>query len=164
MAPVIALLVALPFLPSILRSRKVKRARKLLQRASHEGYQERLRLQEEALELVADQPQGLLAVAEEALRRNMRSVAEEAAQRLGGMEKAREELRALQRKLDDGPVKTPEGVSVVIGQLLDQGQHDAARARLEEARRRWPRSEALDEVEQRLRRATAERAGGDAAR
>ena len=151
MAPAAALLIFAVLSPWILRSRRLKLARKRLQQAEHAGtHAERLRLQQEALELVAGNPAGLVGVAEEALRRGMRPLAERAVAELAETGEQRLQLRLLLRKLEGDKPRTPEGEAAAIERLLAAGLGEAARERYEAASRRWPRSEAIRELRGRL--------------
>jgi len=151
MAPVAALLIFGLLMPFIIRGRKIKLARKRLQESSHaSSLEDRRRLQREAFELVGDAPMGLVAIAEESLRRGMRPAAQEAVRLLADTGKERDMLKTLRRKLDGDRPRNPEAEAAAIERLLEAGMTDEARSRFRAATRRWPDAAALAELHGRV--------------
>ena len=68
--PVVALVVMVLLLPRIISTMETSRARRLVQRSRGVDGDERQRLEQQAIEVAADRPMGLVAVAEEAIRRD----------------------------------------------------------------------------------------------
>ena len=145
-APVVALAIFSLLFPAMRRNHHTGLARKRIQAAGHERHEERQRLQAEALALVGAHPMGLVAVAEEALRREQRKLAREAVARRRATGRKRRELKKLESELDGRGAATSEAEALAIERLLRQEGPEAARARLLAARQRWPRAEALREV------------------
>ncbi|MCB9765071.1 MAG: hypothetical protein H6739_35180 [Alphaproteobacteria bacterium] len=147
MAPLAAALLALLFLPLYRVNFRTKQARKRMVRAGAARPEQRDALTAEALGLVTGNPMGLIVVAEEALNRGMRPVAEEAVRQLAETGKRRPELRRLQRQLSDERPTTAEAEAAAIEHLLESGMREKARERLQRARERFPGAEALAEID-----------------
>jgi len=171
--PVVALAVAAALMPFVLRNMKTSKARKLLKQASILDGHHRQSTEADALALVHDSGPGLVAVADEALRRGRHVVASQAIHRLAELGVEEKELRRL--RLEMAP-KMPASVTemvLVVERFLDAGLVDEARVRLERAERRWPRASEWSQLRVRLEQAVprvmeasdmdAERADGPAA-
>ena len=126
------------------------RARGLIVKAAVSESRVRPKLEKEALQIIWDDPGGLLAVAQEALRRDSRGTASAAVERLQQLGAFPDQTRALAEQIEGRPARRLEAEIVAIRNLLDEDLHDMARARLARAREAWPEDEALLELEGRL--------------
>jgi len=156
MAPVAVLAIMLVLLPHILRNMRTGRARKLLRQAAMVPGPEGSDLEQRALDLVDGQPMGLVAVAEEAIRRGRMALAREAVRRLADTGRQHAHLRRLRVELDGRLPATVDEMVLIIERFVDAGMVDEARGRLSRARRRWPDTPDLEALEARL---SAERPG-----
>lgn len=150
MGPLFAVCVALLILPAWRKNFRTKQARKRLQDAGLASGEQRRALEDEALELVAGNPFGLIVVAEEAHKRGRFGLARRALRALAQTGKKRDELRRLRRLLDDEKPVTAQGEALAIEKMLDAGMEERARERFESALARYPESEALAELRARL--------------
>ena len=141
--PAIALAIMILLLPFLLKNMKTSRARKLLKRASLQGAQRRVEMEREALSLVASNPTGRLALADECIRRGRYALARELLSQLPDTPKLRRERRRLLQQMAPHEPATAEGAAAAIEHLLEEGLHDEAHRRLEAARRRWPEDASL---------------------
>lgn len=147
--PLAALALILSLLPLLRRNHRTGLARRRVQRLPHLAAEERRRVEAEVLRLVAGNPEGLLVVGEEAMKRGRRSLAEAAAAALEELEPGGNRQRRLRRSLEgDGPATALEA-RLLVERFLDTGLLEEARRRLERARSRWP-GEDWSELEARL--------------
>ena len=147
--PALVGVLALLMAPGYLRGIRITRARKLLQRAGIEHGEAREALEAEALAQVAGHKPGLLAVAEEALRRGRPPVAEAAVAQLAALG-AKKEVLALRRQLRPPPAPTAFDAAHAVERLREAGLHEEASRRLAAARALWPRDPTLAAMEQTL--------------
>jgi len=163
--PVAALTVAAVLLPFVLRNMKTSKARKLLKRASILDGPRRQEAEAEALTLVHDSGPGLVAVADEALRRGRQAVARRAVERLAELGGQDKELRRLRQEMAPKMPASVTEMVLVVERFLDAGLVDEARVRLGRAERRWPRAPEWDALRGRLSQTAPrvmEAASGDA--
>ena len=141
MGPVFAVTVMIILLPWILKNMKTSSARKMLKRASLEGGAKRLEMEQKAIDMVADNPEGLMALAEECRRRGRYGVARQALSKIpeGDVARRRQRRRMLVEMAPRQP-ETPEAAALVVERLRGEGLADEASARLTKAMRRWPES------------------------
>lgn len=152
--PALALVVMGVLSPLILKNLKTGKARKLLKRARILGGAERQRLEAAALDEVGEQPMGLVAVAEEALRLGRKALAREAVARLARTGKARAHLRRLRREIDPDPLPaTVDATVLVIERLLEGGLVDEADRRLGRAHGKFGAHNDFAELANRIERA-----------
>lgn len=144
MGPVFAVTVMIILLPWILKNMKTSSARKLLKKASLEGGEKRLEMEQKAIEMVADNPEGLMALAEECMRRGRYGVARQALSRIpeDDTQRRRQRRRMLLEMAPRQP-ETPEAAALVVERLRGEGLAEEASARLSKAMRRWPENPAL---------------------
>lgn len=122
------------------------RGRGLIVRAAVAEVKERPAMEQQALQIVWDDGGGLIAVAQECIRRERRGTAEKAIARLEELGAFPEKARALADQLK-GRAGLSLGVELVaIRNMIDNGLHDMARARLDRALGAWPQEEALAEL------------------
>ena len=144
MGPAFALTVMVLLLPWILKNMKTSSARKMLKKASLEGGETRAEMEQKAIAMVSDNPEGLMALAEECMRRGRYGVARQA---LGlipedDIKRQRQRKRMLKEMTPRQP-ETPEAAALVVERLRGEGLSDEAARRLDKARRRWPDSTVL---------------------
>lgn len=139
------------FVPMMQKNAHTDKARKLLKSLPDKSTAERTKIQEEVLRIVWDSPDGLVAIASEALRLGLTSFARQVVDRLRETGQKTDDLRVFQRTLEgDAPVM-PEQVLVQVEAMLESGMVDAARKRLAPALVRWPDHPELLALDARLR-------------
>ncbi|MEL6342870.1 MAG: hypothetical protein AAFV53_07035 [Myxococcota bacterium] len=149
--PAIAVALMILLLPWILKNMKTTKARKLLKKAAFERNEARERMEREALDLVSNNPTGLLAFADECIRRGRYPLARQALDRLPGDDpKMRRERRRLMETMAPREPATAAAAAVTIERFLDEELHDEARRRLDRARKRWPEDALLRALAQKL--------------
>ena len=137
--PVFALCMMILLMPWILKNMKTSRARKLLKQATLESGARREEMEQEALSLVSANPTGLLAFADECVRRGRYGLARKALSRLPeGGPKVLRERRKLETQMAPREPATAEAAAAAIERFLSEGLEDEARQRLLRAQRRWP--------------------------
>lgn len=124
-------------------------ARGLLKRAARERGEARAALVEQAFARVAGRPHGLVALADAAAQHGLPDVARRAAAELRGTGKLAVEQRRLDRVQAPPGARTPLEACIAIEGLLDAGALEAARARLAEARAKFPGDEDIDALAKR---------------
>ena len=122
------------------------RGRGLIVRAAVADVRQRPLLEKQALEVVWDDPSGLLAVAQECLRREARGTAEKALLRLKELGAAPDRIRALEEQITGRRGLNLGAELVAIRNLIDNGLTDMARTRLARAREAFPDEEALTDL------------------
>ncbi|MFT4979840.1 MAG: hypothetical protein ACI8S6_005752 [Myxococcota bacterium] len=142
--PAAALVLMVLLLPWILKNMKTSRARKLLKRATMESGAARDAMEQEALSLVSDNPTGLLAFADECVRRGRYGLARAALGRLPeGDTKLERERRRLLTQMAPLEPATAEAAAAAIERFLSEGLVEEAERRLQRAQRRWPEDASL---------------------
>lgn len=150
--PVAFLLIVLALSPWIRQNARTEDARKLMKRAAREKPVDRARLEAEALGLVSGRPDGLVAIAKEALEQGRRDVARQAVDQLRATGKLLPQLRQLERALEPPLPGTADEACIVIERMFGAGMSDEGRARLAQALRKWPNNEDLRELQARVDR------------
>jgi len=138
MAPAFLLLVAAALFPMIRRNHRTGRARKLMRQLTYVDAQERWTLERQVLSLVRGDADGLIAVADEALRSGRHSLARAAVDDLRATGRRRQHLRRLEGQLAPASAPTVAEERLAIRNLLAAGMNAEARARAQRARKRWP--------------------------
>lgn len=136
--PVAALVVMILLLPWILKNMKTSKARKLLKMAALESGRTRQEMESEALELVSDNPVGLLAFADECVRRGRYSLARDALERVPRDPRYARERRKVEAQMAPKEPATAEAAAAAIERFLSEGLREEAASRLQKARARWP--------------------------
>jgi hypothetical protein len=147
-AVVVALVIAL--WPLIRKNNATGDARKRFLAAGRETGAERARLEGEAFALVADNPVGLVVLAEEALKAGRTELATRAIDALRATKKRPDDVARLTRLLEGPQPANATDAAMKIERMLAQGMRDEARARWEKWRRRWPGDEELEGLGERL--------------
>lgn len=144
MGPVFALSMMILLLPWILKNMRTSSARKLLKKASLEGGEKRAEMERQAIALVSDNPEGLMALAEECVRRGRYVVAREALAKIpeDDIKRQRQRKQMLKQMAPRQP-ETPEAAALVVERLRGEGLSEEAAHRLSKAQRRWPESPIL---------------------
>ncbi len=146
MAPAFFLLLGLLLFPTIRRSHRTGKARKRVRLIAYRRLDERRRLEDEALSLVRGNPNGQLAIAEEAKRLGRRDLALRVLAELEASGRKAQECRELQRQLEASPGHSSLDACAAIEHLVDEGLLDEARRRLALAQRRWPSVDAWPNI------------------
>ena len=144
--PACLLLLFVLLFPLIRRSHRSGKARKILARARYAPAAQRLQMERQVLEMVGQDPVGLMVVAEEALRRGRSALAHEATERLRATGKRPADLQKLLRQLDTGPHTTLPEEILAIQNLRREGLTERARERWERAVTRWPQATELERL------------------
>jgi hypothetical protein len=144
-----AVLIAL-FLPNIVKNAKVDKARRDMTRLQDLRPEERERERERILEMAADNPVGLVAIADEALRKQQTAIARGALERLRATGKRAGDVQRLERALDGDKPKHLLMVFIAIEHMLTGGAREAAARRLALAFAIWPEAPELRELQARL--------------
>ena len=132
------------------------KARRMVAEACMTAGEERLGMEREALEMVEDDPEGLIAVAQEAMQRGRHGLARQAVEQLESTGKKSLEARKLRDLIDGGSGGQPTRELVNIRELLEEGLITQARRRLDLAMGKWPNSDALKDMAQRVEQAEKE--------
>lgn len=143
----IATVMVLPF---YLKGQRRSLARRRISAMHGLSQPEAGRLEAEAFSLVGRDPDGLVVVAEEALRRGREAVARRALERLSASGRRPTEVVRLQRILEGPGPRLPEEEALAIDRLLQSDLTQAARQRLDRARTRWPDLPEWDDLATRL--------------
>lgn len=149
---IVGVLVVLA-IPSMIRGAHTRQIRTGVRDVARATSQEnRLSREDAALELTRGQPHLLFVLADEAIRLNQRRLAERAVDTLAGKGAMPDEVARFKRALE--PEKPPAGAAldalVAIRALHREGLSTQARARLAEARARFPDDADLAEFERTL--------------
>jgi len=150
-APAFMLCVAILLLPWILRNMRTSRARKLLKRSIMESAEVRQSMEERALTIVDGNAPGLLAVAEESVRRGRFELAKKALTRIPDNKLKRQRWQLMLEMQPRDPA-TPDAAVLVIQRLLEAEMVKEARERTERFLRRWPNDTELQAVQKQLDR------------
>ncbi|MCB9777829.1 MAG: hypothetical protein H6742_04635 [Alphaproteobacteria bacterium] len=145
--------------PAAMKNIRTAQARKRVVRLNELSPTERPALQEEILGLVRGNPQGLVAIADEAARRRQRPLAVAAYQELRRGGDLPKEVLRLHEELYGKRPDHPEEEAAAIERLIDAGALDRARERLAVARSWFPGDDSLRALQDRLAAAS----GGGAA-
>jgi hypothetical protein len=147
MAPTVIGLGCLLMIPWIRSNQRSQRVRNLLRRIASEERMDREQMRAKAFEVVGDDVDALILLADEANRRGLQSLALEATTRLAEVGGRPQEVRRLQAQLRDRPPVHIEGERAAIESLMAEQMWAAAKIRLNSARDRWPSDTHLTELE-----------------
>src|SRR4051794_19493738 len=117
MAPLGVILLAILAWPLMRLNVKTDDARRVLKRAGREVGAEREKLEQEALALVGDRPDGLVVVADHAIQAGRMALAKVAMERLRETGKGLPEIRRLERAIDGPQPATPLEAALVLERL-----------------------------------------------
>ncbi len=151
--PVVVLAVVIALLPRIVATMETSRIRRMVQRSRGAADIERVELEQEALQLAGDDPNRLIAVADEALRARRPPLAQEAVDRLAAGTSAlkpplKRELKRLRKELKpkDPMPADPVAAALVVERLIEAGLLDEARRRHARFVREWPADAELQRI------------------
>ena len=145
LAMVLAIFIV--FLPQFIQTARSQRARKLLKQAGYEDPELRRKNEQKAILLVKNNPQGLLALAEEALRNKNYDQADRILRLVPQKKKKyRYEIRRLRKKMAPRGELTPLSAASAIKSLIESGLFESADERLRKALLRWPAAKELHEL------------------
>ena len=142
----LALFLIAVFLPNIIKNAKVQRARRDMMGLQDLPPEERDRERERILDTASDNPVGLVAIADEALRKQQTAIARGAVERLRRTGKRGDDLRRLERALEGDKPRHLLKEVIAIEHLLKAGARDAAATRLAAAFLIWPEAPELREL------------------
>lgn len=146
----LALLLALAW-PHLDRNARTAQARKLVPRALDGSPADRAATQARILDLVAGNPEGLVAVADAALRSNLRPLALEAYTALRALPRARRaDVLRLDTALHGERPHHPEQEAAAIERLVEAGALHGAATRCQRARAWFPDDPGLRQLEDRI--------------
>ena len=146
----VALGVFVLFFPLFLRNARTTRARKMMKKAGHASGQERDDLELKAIQLVKNNPYGLLALADLAHQMKRYTLAISLLDQLPNKPKLRREARRIRSKMEPRGELTADSAASAVRNLMDEGMNLAAVERLDNALERWPNSRALLNLKQEL--------------
>jgi hypothetical protein len=134
------------FLPNIIKNAKVDKARRDMTRLQDLSPEDRDRERERILDMANDNPVGLVAIADEALRKHQTAIARGAVDRLRRTGKRPADLQRLERALDGDKPRHLLKEVIAIEHLSKAGAREAAAARLAAALLIWPDAPELREL------------------
>jgi hypothetical protein len=137
--------------PFVRVNARTDKARKMIKNASRERLAERERMEADALESVGNHPDGLVAVANQALELGRKDLAGKAVEKLRATGKNLPELRKLERALEPPLPGTPTEACVIIERLISTGMTAEAEARLAQALRKWPLDDDLEALKAKIK-------------
>lgn len=141
MAPAFLLLVAAALFPMIRRNHRTGRARRLMRQLTYVDAEQRRSLERRVLTLVRGDADGMIAVADEALRSGRRNLARTAVESLRSTGRRGQHLRRLEQQLAPPSAPTVAEERLAIRNLVAAGMNAEALARVRRARERWPRED-----------------------
>ncbi len=142
----LALIVFMLFLPWFIRNARTSRARKLFKKSVYLSGDDREQAQNSAIELVRNNPQGLLSLAELAHQMRLFTLSNQLLDKISHKPKLKREIRLLRQKMEPRGELTPESAAVAVRNLRKEGLEAAANERLVRAIKRWPDSMELQEL------------------
>lgn len=151
-APVLGVLVLLsvPLWLNSVRNKQISGAVRRLVRAPDAVAREALL--KRIWSLAAERPSRVLVIVREAIRYDQRQLMNEAMDWLDARGEAVEDLRIIRGKMtpEPKPVGHPLEVAVTVERLVEEGMHEAARSRLNDALARYPKDADLMALSRRL--------------
>ena len=138
MAPAMVCLGFMALLPWIRSNHRSQRIRTLIRRISSEERTDREQLRTEVLAIAAGHPDNLVVLTEEAHRRGMHNLAQDALARLTQTGIKPHRLQRLRQTIDGRGPPHIEGERAAIENLNSQGMTQAARLRVQRALHLWP--------------------------
>lgn len=145
--PVVLVAIAASVFPMFTRANNSVRARGLLSRARLAAGQDRLEMEQEALEMVKDDPEGLAVVASASIQYGRVQLAEEALAQLKATGKRTSDLKRLETLLHGPAPISPEAEAIAIRNMLENGLREKARERLKRALSTFPSDPDLQDIE-----------------
>lgn len=124
--------------PYLQRNLKTDRGRQRIRGLADMPLPERQKAQDEAMQLIGDDADGLVALADESLRQGDRDFARRVLDQLKTTGKKKDQVRRLDALLVDRNLQLPEQTVIAVERLLDTGLLEPARQRLVPALQRWP--------------------------
>lgn len=138
--------------PTIQRNQSTGKARGLFRQSLREQGEERERLQREALELIKGNPNGFVAITEEALAKGDKPFAKQALEGLKTTGKMPHKVRRFTIEIEGEKPKIPEAEVLAVTRFLDEGLLGKAALRLAPALEEWPEHPELLDLKARLDR------------
>ena len=145
--PVVLVAIAASIFPMFARANNSVRARGILSRARLATGQDRQEMEQEALDMVKDDPEGLAVVASAAIQYGRTQLAEQALAQLKATGKRPSDLKRLETLLYGPAPISPEAESIAIRNMLENGLREKARERLKRALATFPQDPDLQEID-----------------
>ena len=145
---VMALVVAVVFIPFFVRSHRASLSRKKLKLSKFEDRDNRVRMEKEAVDMIRGNPDALIALAEEGMRLGRYGFVRSVLALLPHHRKYSRIVKQLNQKMAPREDLTPDSAVLAIERLQSEGMADAARERLRRALLRWPKDPQLRVLEQ----------------
>jgi hypothetical protein len=136
--PIVFVVLLALIWPYLQRNLKTDRGRQRIRGLADMPLPERQKAQDEALQMIGEEPDGLVALADESLRQGDRDYARRVVDRLKATGKKKDHVRRLDALLVDRNLQLPEQTVIAVERLLDTGLLEPARQRLAPALERWP--------------------------
>lgn len=149
--PLIFMVILALALPLMQKNAGTDRARRKLRGLNDLPMAERPKHYEEIFGMVADNPEGLVALADESLRNNNKEFAQLCVERLKATGKRADHVRRLERAMEPPGPAMPEQAAIAIERLLESGLLEEAGKRLSFATAKWPGHPELVALEEQLR-------------
>ena len=155
--PVVLVAIAASIFPMFAQANNSSRARGILGRARMAEGQARKDMEQEALEMVRDDPIGLAVVVSASIQYGRIQLAEEALDLLRKSGKRPSDVKRLEALLYGPAPVSPEAESIAIQNFLDNGLKERVRERLKRALQSFPTDAELLEIERTLETSVATR-------
>jgi hypothetical protein len=148
--PVAIVIAFVALSPLIKRNLNTDKARGVFRQSVRITGEEREKLQEQAIDMVKDNPNGLVAMVEEGLTRGQKDFSRKALDRLRATGKMPNKVRVLTRLVEGDRPKIPEAEVLAVRRFLDAGLVVKARERIVPALEEWPDNEDLQQLDHQI--------------
>lgn len=152
--PLIFLVLLALAMPMMEKNAGTNKARRLLRALADMPAAERPKHHDEILSIVKSNPEGLIALADEAMKSGNTDFTRKCVAQLKVLNKRAEHVRRLERALDPPGPALPEQVAIAVERLLERGLLEEAGNKLNGALARWPGHRELVALEEQLRQRT----------
>lgn len=149
--PLIFMVILALALPMMQKNAGTDKARRKLRALNDMPAAERPKHYDEIMAMVQENPEGLVALADEALRSNNKEFALKAVERLKATGKRADHVRRIERALEPPGPAMPEQAAIAIERLLETGMLEEAGKRLNVAQAKWPGHPELTALDEQLR-------------
>jgi hypothetical protein len=136
--PLVIVGIILLLWPLIQKNQITGKARALFRQSLQEEGPDRLALQVQALDLVKENPQGIVGLANEGLLKGDPAFTRLALERLRATGRLGHEVRRLDVALNGEKPRIPEAEVLAVTRFLDEGLREKAKQRLKAALEIWP--------------------------
>lgn len=146
----LGIVMGLLFLPFFLKNHKSSKARKILKKSSLEAYEDRRSHEQEAISLVAHNPNGLVALCDEAMLQGRYVLAKEILMSLPQDVKWQKERRKRLQKMNPSQDLDPTSAYLSIERFWEEGMTEMAVDKLKVALHKWPRDKNLNDLKHKM--------------